>query len=59
MSDKLLVNEIVSDKAVVSDSEVVHRADEVSEVRLVKIDELENVRVVDYDEVSEVRESDQ
>ena len=57
-SDKLLVNERDSDchMAVVSDSEV-HKADEVSEVRLVGEfhDELDEVSEVDYDEVSEVR----
>ena len=53
-SDKLLVNERDSEchKAFVSDSEM-HKADEVSEVRLVREidDELDEVSEVDYDEV--------
>ena len=61
-SDKLLVNERYSEchKAVVSDSEV-HKADEVSEVRLVGEidDELHEVSEFDYDEVWEVGEADE
>ena len=47
-------------KAVVSDSEV-HKADQVSEVRLVGEidDELDEMSEVDYDEVSEVEEADE
>ena len=47
-------------KAVVSDSEV-HKADEVSEVRLVGEidDELDEVSEVDYEEVSEVGKADE
>ena len=55
-SDKLLVNERDSEchKAVVSDSEV-HKADEVSEVRLVgEIDD--ELDEVDYDVVGEADE---
>ena len=58
-SDKLLVNERDSEchKAVVSDSQV-HKADEVSEVRLVaEIDD--EVSEVDYDEVCEVGKADE
>ena len=61
-SEKLLLNERDSEcpKAVGSDGEV-HKADEVSEVRLVGEidDELDEVREVDYDEVSEAREADE
>ena len=61
-SEKLLLNERDSEchNAVVSDGEV-HKADEVSEVRLVGEidDELDEVREVDYDEVSEAREADE
>ena len=60
-SNKLLVNERDSEchKAVVSDSGV-HKANEVSEVRLVGEidDELNEVREVDNDEACEVREAD-
>ena len=56
---KSLVNERDSEghKAVVSDSEV-HKADEISEVRLVGEidDELDEVSEVNYDEVCEVGE---
>ena len=47
-------------KAVVSDSEV-HKADEVTEVRLVGEvdDELDEVSEVDYDEICEVGEADE
>ena len=60
-SDKLLVNERDNGchKAVVSDSEV-HKADEVSEVRLVGEidDELDEMSEVDYD-ICEVGEADE
>ena len=60
-SDKLSVNERDSEwhKAVVSDSEV-HKADEISEVRLVgEIDDsLDKVSEVDYDVVCKVVEAD-
>ena len=61
-SDKLLINERDSEchKALVSDSEV-HKADEVSEVKLVGEidDEMDEVSEVDYDEVCEVGEADE
>ena len=55
-----LIRDSECHKAVVCDSEV-HKADEVSEVRLVgEVDhELDEVSDVDYEEISKVREADE